>query len=127
MVALKSVKCLERKDQIKMKAFIAVMVVMFGLVVLSARAEEAAGQATFDAKCAMCHGKDGKGKTKIGEKNGIKDMTDAKVQEGYTDEKAIKVLKEGLKDGDKVLMKAYDLTDAELKAVMAYVRTFAKK
>ena len=110
-----------------MKAFIAVMVVMFGLVVLSARAEEAAGQATFDAKCAMCHGKDGKGKTKIGEKNGIKDMTDAKVQEGYTDEKAIKVLKEGLKDGDKVLMKAYDLTDAELKAVMAYVRTFAKK
>lgn len=110
-----------------MKTFLAVLVAIYGLAVLSVRAEEAAGKATFDAKCAMCHGKDGKGKTKIGEKNGIKDMTDAKVQAGYTDEKAIKVLKEGMKDGDKVLMKAFDLPEADLKAVMAYVRTLAAK
>src|SRR5947208_4543698 len=35
---------------------------------------------TWEKTCAKCHGADGKGKTKMGEKLGIKDLTDAKIQ-----------------------------------------------
>jgi len=93
----------------------------------SAMAED--GQAIFNAKCAICHGKDGKGQTKMGERAGTKDMTDASYLAKFTDEQLLKTLKEGLKDGDKTKMKAYAtiLSDEELKAAIAYVRTFAKK
>ena len=69
---------------------------------------------------------DGKGQTKMGEKVGIKDLTDAKYQATFTDAQLLKTLKEGLKDGDKTKMKSYDgiLSDDELKAVITHVRTF---
>jgi cytochrome c553 len=42
-------------------------------------------KAVWDKDCAKCHGADGKGKTKMGEKVGVKDYTDAKVQEEMKD------------------------------------------
>ena len=101
------------------------VVLVFAMV--AAVAED--GQAIFDGKCAICHGKDGKGKTKMGEKAGTKDFTDASYLAKVTDAQLLKTLKEGLKDGDKTKMKAYDtiLSEAELKAAIAYVRTFAGK
>ena len=79
---------------------------------------------TWTAKCVKCHGADGKGGTKMGKKLEIKDYTDAKVQAGFTDEEAIKALKTGIKDkGGSLLMKPVEgLTDAEVKALVAYVR-----
>ncbi len=102
-------------------------VVLLGAASVSVLAED--GAAIFSAKCAICHGKDGKGQTKMGEKNGIKDLTDAKYQATFTDEQMLKTLKEGKKVDDKVKMKAYDtiLSAEEIKAVAAYVRTLAKK
>ena len=77
--------------------------------------------------CAKCHGEDGKGKTKMGEKLGVKDYTDAKVQADLKDEKMLKSIKEGIKEDDKTKMKAFtDLTDDEVKALVAYVRAFKK-
>jgi len=60
----------------------------------------AAGDAkeTYDKSCAKCHGKEGKGDTKMGQKLGIKDYSDAKVQDALTDEAAFKAIKEGVKD-----------------------------
>jgi cytochrome c551/c552 len=83
---------------------------------------------TFEKTCVKCHGADGKGQTKMGQKIGIKDYTDAKVQAGFTDEEATKALKEGLKDKDgKVLMKpAENVTDADIKALIAQMRSFKK-
>jgi len=50
------------------------------------------------------------------------------VQEKLKDEDAIKAIKEGLKEKDKTLMKpAENLTDAEIKALVAHLRTFKKK
>src|SRR4051794_27150231 len=74
-------------------------------------------------KCAKCHGEDGKGQTKMGQKLGVKDYTDAKVQADLKDEAAFKAIKDGVKDKeDKVLMKpAEDLSDADIKALVAYV------
>jgi len=80
----------------------------------------------FEANCSKCHGSDGKGQTKMGQKLGIKDYTDAKVQAAFTDEQAFKALKEGLKDADdKTRMKpAEGVTDDEIKALVKYVRAF---
>ena len=91
-------------------------------------ASAADAKQTFDKSCAICHGKDGKGQSKIGEKLGIKDFTDPKVQAGFTDEAASKAIKEGLKDKEgRMRMKAFgDLSDAEVKALVQYVRQFKK-
>ena len=87
----------------------------------------AAAKETFEKVCANCHGIDGKGDTKMGKKLEIKDFTDAKYQDSFKDDKAITVIKEGFKDGDKIKMKAYDeLSADEIKALVAYIRAFKK-
>jgi mono/diheme cytochrome c family protein len=100
-----------------------VLAAMFGFAAaLNVSAADA--KANWDSQCAKCHGPDGKGQTKMGEKLGIKDLTDAKVQAGIKDEDAVKAIKEGRKDKDgKTLMKPFDtLSDDEVKALVAYVR-----
>jgi mono/diheme cytochrome c family protein len=93
--------------------------------IISGRAADA--KAIWTKDCAKCHGEDGKGKTKMGEKVGVKDYTDAKVQADMTDEKMTKAIKEGIKEDDKTKMKAFtDLSDDEVKALVAYVRAFKK-
>jgi cytochrome c553 len=111
-----------------MKKIIAVAVVaVLGLAALrTARAADA--KDIWKEKCAKCHGEDGKGQTKMGQKLGIKDFTDAKTQEGFKDEEAVKAIKEGVKDKeDKTLMKPIEgLSDDEVKSLVAYVRSLKK-
>lgn len=82
----------------------------------------------WDKNCAKCHGPDGKGQTKMGQKLEIKDLTDAKLQGALTDDQAYKAIKEGIKDKDgKIKMKAAEgLADNDIKALVAHVRTFKK-
>jgi len=79
----------------------------------------------WEKVCGKCHGPDGKGKTKMGEKLGIKDLTDAKLQAELKDDQAFKAVKEGIKDSEgKIKMKpAENLTDDEIKALVGLVRT----
>lgn len=109
-----------------MKKLIPIVVAALALTALSAKAAD--GKAIYEQDCAKCHGADGKGETKMGKKLGAKDYTDAKVQAELKDEAAVKAVKEGLKDKDgKVLMKpAEGISDADAKAVIAYMRTFKK-
>jgi cytochrome c553 len=88
-------------------------------------ASAADGKTNWDSLCAKCHGADGKGQTKMGQKLGVKDFTDAKVQADLKDDAAAKAIKEGKKDADgKTLMKPFDtLTDDEIKALVAHVRS----
>jgi cytochrome c553 len=92
----------------------------------SARAADV--KENWTTHCAKCHGEDGKGDTKMGKKAGCKDYTDAKVQADLKDDKATKAIKEGVKEGDKTLMKAFGevLSDDEIKALVAHVRSFKK-
>lgn len=82
----------------------------------------------YDAHCKKCHGEDGKGQTKMGQKAGCKDYTDAKVQAEMKDDKAFKSVKEGMKEGDAEKMKPFGekLSDDEIKALVAHMRTFKK-
>jgi mono/diheme cytochrome c family protein len=78
--------------------------------------------------CAQCHGPDGKANTKMGKVLSAKDLTDPQVQAGFTDAKATQSIKEGVKQNGKTTMKAFGgkLTDDEIKALVAYVRTLKK-
>ena len=106
---------------------ILLLVTLFGLTAaLSAKAADA--KENWDNQCAKCHGAEGKGDTKMGQKLGCKDFTDAKVQADMKDDAATKAIKQGLKSSDdKTLMKPFDtLTDDEVKALVAYVRGLKK-
>jgi mono/diheme cytochrome c family protein len=85
-------------------------------------------KANWDANCVQCHGKDGKADTKMGKTLNAKDLTDAKVQAGFSDAKATESIKNGVKENGKTTMKAFGgkLTDDEIKALVAYVRTLKK-
>ncbi len=84
--------------------------------------------ATWGEQCAKCHGKDGKGDTKMGKKLSIKDYSDATAQAAFTDDEAFKAIKEGTKDKTgKVRMKAVEgMSDADIKAMVTYFRTLKK-
>lgn len=89
-------------------------------VVAAKPASNIDGAALFTAnKCATCHGADGKGKVK-----GARDFTDAAWQKKESDAELTGVIKNGKKPmppyGDK-------LNAEEIKALVAYVRTFGKK
>jgi cytochrome c553 len=93
---------------------------------VSVRAADA--KENWDKNCKKCHGEDGKGKTKMGEKAGVKDYTDAKVQDSLKDDAMTKAIKDGVKEGENVKMKGFGdvLSDDEVKALVKYVRDFKK-
>lgn len=111
-----------------MKALILIVVILLGAGGLSVRGAD--GQKLYEANCAECHGDDGNGKTKMAEKQSLKmEFTDAKVQDRLKDEDIVKAIKEGVPDKQtkKQRMKPIeDLSDEEIKWIVAYVRGFKK-
>jgi len=78
-------------------------------------------------QCAKCHGADGAGKTKVGQKLKLKDYSDAKTQAELKDEDITKAIKNGITENGKERMKAFtDISDADATALVAYIRTFKK-
>lgn len=96
------------------------------LPVLAAQAGDV--KLIYDKECAKCHGSDGKGQTKMGQKLGAKDYTDGKVQAALKDEAMAKAIKEGAKDKDgRSLMKPTEgMSDDDVKGLIALIRGFKK-
>ncbi len=94
--------------------------VILGVIVASSGAAFGADAGALWAQhCASCHGKDGSGSTTMGKKLGLKDYT---KEQGFSDAEAANVIKNG-----KGKMKAYkQLSDADVKALVAYVRSLKK-
>lgn len=109
-----------------MKKLIAISIAIAAFAASVAHAADA--KTTYEDQCAKCHGSDGKGQTKMGQKLGAKDYTGAKVQADLKDDAAFKAIKEGLKnDEGKSLMKpAEGLSDDDIKGLIAYMRSFKK-
>ena len=87
----------------------------FALFASSAIAQDAAS--TYKAKCAMCHGADGKGG-----KMGTRDFASADVK-AESDAQLVDIVTKG-----KGKMPSYSgkLKDTEIKDLVAYIRTLAK-
>jgi mono/diheme cytochrome c family protein len=103
--------------------------VAISLLAVSIASIQASGaKDNWDKNCMQCHGSTGAADTKMGKKLSAKDLTDAKVQASFTDADAAKAIKEGMKEDGKVVMKAFGdkLSDDEIKALVAYVRTLKK-
>jgi mono/diheme cytochrome c family protein len=88
---------------------------------LPAKADNTA-EATYKAKCAMCHGPDGKGETATGKTMKAKDFASEEVQKMSNED-----LSEAISKG-KGKMPAYKtLTADQVKDLAGYVRAFGKK
>ena len=108
-----------------MKKTLFIIAIVSTALTLTVRAADS--KELYTSQCAKCHGADGKGDTKMGKKLGAKDYTDAKVQADLKDDAAVKAIKEGLKDGDKTLMKPTEgVSDDDVKGLVAYMRAFKK-
>jgi mono/diheme cytochrome c family protein len=89
----------------------------------------------YHAKCAGCHGDDGKGQTKWGKKYKAPDFTSAKFQDESKDSEFLETIQKGItkkvKDDKgelkpKKIMPGWSekLSDEQMNALVAYVRTF---
>ncbi len=87
------------------------------LVSSSAKADVAAGEATFKAKCAGCHGADGKGREALK----TRDLASADVQ-NLSDAELSGIITNG-----KGKMPAYkSLTPDQVKDTVAFIRSLKK-
>ncbi|MGA7522923.1 MAG: cytochrome c [Acidobacteriaceae bacterium] len=97
------------------------MILLGASFAISALAQQP-GEATYKAKCAMCHGADGTGNTPVGKSmklRSLKSPEDVKA----TDAALFKQTKEGV---GKMQGYAGKLSDAQIKGVVAYIRTLQK-
>jgi mono/diheme cytochrome c family protein len=81
------------------------------------------GAGDFKAKCAMCHGGDGAGSSATGKALKVRDLGSADVQ-GQTDAQLNDIVTNG-----KGKMPAYKgkLTDEQIKELVGFIRSLAKK
>ncbi len=86
---------------------------------------------TWQAKCASCHGDDGKGQTAKGKETGARDMTTAEYQKA-SDAQLQKAIEDGVDrtvDGKKLKMDGYKdkLKPDQIAELVKYIRGFAGK
>src|SRR4249919_4008853 len=101
----------------KLLAGIAMLAVLF-LAATCLRAQDvASGEKVYKAKCASCHGPDGKGETAAGKATKARDLCSADVKK-ETDAEWTEIVVKG-----KNKMPPYDkkISDAEVKDVIAYM------
>lgn len=75
------------------------------------------GAAIYETKCAPCHGADGSGQTPVGKSLKVRDLRSPEVQK-LSDAEITNVLMNG-----KGKMPASTLAAADIKAVIAFIRT----
>jgi cytochrome c6 len=81
-----------------------------------------AGADTFKAKCAMCHGADGKGETAMGKRFGLKDLGSADVQK-QSDAELNTIITKGK---DKMPEYGTKLSKEQIDGLVKFIRTLKK-
>lgn len=88
----------------------------------------ASASENWGAQCAKCHGDDGAGNTKMGQKLKIRDLTSPDAQKKFTDEQAFEAIKNGLKKDGKTVMNPMSgkLSDEEITEMVSFVRSMCR-
>jgi mono/diheme cytochrome c family protein len=111
----------ENGSNLRCKVMIGLFVAVATLWISPASAQDAGG--TYKAKCAVCHGADGKGDTPVGKKMGVHDFSSSEVQK-ETDDALIAVVASGR---NKMPPYGKSLNAGQIKDLVAYIRTLGKK
>ena len=114
---------LEMKNQIIRASGAAAIFLLAALVSARLAGAQGSAPATFTAKCAACHGADGKGATAVGKSLGIQDLASPAVQ-SMSDADLTQIIAKGK---DKMPAYGDSLKDADVKDLVAYVRALAAK
>ena len=85
-------------------------------------ADTAAAEATYKAKCAMCHGPDGKGETATGKTMKVKDFASEEVQKMSDAD-----LSAAIASGKAKMPPFKTLSADQVKNLVVYVRAIGKK
>lgn len=123
------------KEAKRLGLVLAVVMTVFAIIVWLQASKTQAGVAerlatagdarsSFDAKCAKCHGKDGRGKTTRGKLTHARDLTSAEWQNEVTDERLFNSISNGR--GKKMPGFKKQLSEADIDALVAYVRRLKK-
>ena len=83
---------------------------------------QSAGEATYKAKCQMCHGEKGLADSGAGKAMKVKPATDPDVKK-LSEAQMVDAVRDGM---GKMQPYKDKLTDAQIKDAVAYFRTFAK-
>ena len=94
---------------------------VFALTQHAASAVDA--RATFNSKCASCHGRNGRGKTLRGRRSHARDLTEAGWQDEVSDERLFNSISNGR---NKMPAFRKKLSESEVDALVAYVRRLRK-
>ncbi|HEY1809568.1 MAG TPA: cytochrome c [Acidobacteriaceae bacterium] len=105
----------------KQKYWITAMILPGALFAMSALAQQP-GEATYKAKCAMCHGADGTASTPVGRSMKLRSLK-APEDVKASDDQLFKQTKEGV---GRMQGYAGKLTDAQIRDVVSYIRTLQK-
>lgn len=110
-----------KRSMLWLVAGLASFAIVFLAVSPAVWADDAA--ATYKAKCAMCHGPDGKGETPTGKAMKVTSLVGEEAQK-KTDAQLIEVTTNG-----KNKMPAFKgkLTDDQIKDLIKFIRSLAKK
>jgi mono/diheme cytochrome c family protein len=101
---------------------VSMVALLAALSMLSQSACADTGEATYKAKCATCHGPDGKGETPTGKSLKVKDFSSEDVQKASDADLA------GTIAAGKGKMPAYKtLTPDQVKDLVGYIRSLGKK
>ena len=103
-----------------LKLLLAVLVFTLSFVTWSPAQDT--GADLFKARCAACHGADGKGETTMGKKMGLKDLGSADVQ-GKSDADINGVITNGK---DRMPPYKGKLTDDQINSLVKYIRTLKR-
>jgi len=107
------------RPRVVMGAF--VLAALLG-VTMPSRADEGS-EKLYKAKCAACHGADGKAETAIGKANKMRDLGSADIQKQSAED-----LQEIITKGkDKMPAYGKSLKPEQIKDLVTYIRGFGKK
>ena len=112
-----------RRFQQAMKRILVVLLSALVLFVLSAPAAAEDAAALFKAKCAMCHGADGVGKTPMGAKLNLKDLHSPEVQKQSKADLTTIIAK----GKGKMPSNEGKLTKDQVDLLVGYVQSMGKK
>lgn len=97
-----------------------IILAILALLAMPLLAED--GAALFKARCAMCHGPDGSGQTPVGKSLKARNLGSDEVQK-QSDAELSKIILYGK---GKMPANKGTLTDAEVKALIAHIRSLKK-